>query len=254
MENYILLQDLPYAKKGTTVFYNCKHGCNRYEIQSEFNPGFKCFSLSEITRNPEWFMKESEYNKKQEELKKRMEQMTNNPIILTSKSEAEIERDVYKSLCENYMTKHITRYEESQVEAAQSIAKQLMEENKALNLTVDNLNEKLNRLTAEKEFQHEAAVNFRERLQRIEADAQQRYEAAITSFRWNKKIQNIEYLEFRKIIRLALGLDPITNTENDKYEEANKRYLQAIDYCNNNKNTFQTIEGIQNALKIAAGI
>lgn len=191
-ENYVLLKDLPYADAGTTVYYVKEKDKNRFQIKTKFHPVSKSFSIAEIINNPKWFMKESEYNKEQETIKEGLKLMSRTPIELVQNQElytkyAEIERDIYKDIVFNIIDK--------EVNSDKTTCMQIKEENKALSFTIENLYEKLNRL---------------------EVPAQQRYENALTNFRYNKKLADIDYLEFRKILRIALGLDHNIQDDIDK--------------------------------------
>ena len=67
-ENYVLLKDLPDTKAGT-IFYESLKGeytCGNNRLHYKKIGVFNYYSIDLLKNNPDWFIKESEYKKRQE--------------------------------------------------------------------------------------------------------------------------------------------------------------------------------------------
>jgi hypothetical protein len=69
-ENYVLLKDLPDAKSGTIISYEHCGYCYSVRVNDENNMAMGIYKHAltdrNVENNPEWFMKESEWKKKNE--------------------------------------------------------------------------------------------------------------------------------------------------------------------------------------------
>lgn len=82
MENYVLLRDMINCKKGQ-IFKYCGGKFNYTDI----NNVLKYINEDLVINNNDWFMKESEYNQRQEAFQKGSEKMRRTPIQIVQKEE-----------------------------------------------------------------------------------------------------------------------------------------------------------------------